>query len=153
MDDHFAKPFRRTDFSLLLQSWLRPMDGPAESDEAAAEAGGPIEDEVLSKLNEYRTFMGDDGIREIASDFGPSGRRYVRKMRRAYAERRWPDVGATAHALCGLSLNISATRLAGACRKIESASNDGSIEEARPLFDIVESEVDRVDDLLNRHVL
>ena len=151
MNDHFTKPFRRADMVSILEKWATPDGRREASRERMTE---PAErHEVLEKIQEYRTFMSEDGIREIASDFGETGGRYIRRMRRAYSERRWPDLGAAAHAMCGLSLNISATRLATACTRIESESDERTLLNAESLFDDMEDELHRVSDLLSRHVL
>ncbi|MEK6641806.1 MAG: response regulator, partial [Nitrospirota bacterium] len=152
MNDYLAKPFTMEQLQNMIASWLPPSPtAPSPDQTDAKRAAGPlktdVEKEVLAAVdrkawNSITTLQRPgkpDILAKILSLYLADSQQLVDKLRQGMAAGEAQLVNEAAHSLKSRSSVLGAVALSDLCRQFEEMGRRGSLADAEPLLDPLES--------------
>ena len=152
MNDYLAKPFTMEQLQNMIASWLPPSPtAPSPDQTDAKRAAGPlktdVEKEVLAAVdrkawNSITTLQRPgkpDILAKILSLYLADSQQLVDKLRQGMAAGEAQLVNEAAHSLKSRSSVLGAVALSDLCRQFEEMGRCGSLADAEPLLDPLES--------------
>jgi len=146
MDDYISKPFMIEEIISKIKKWGLKTSEKAEQETIAEvkpdEGVAVLNHKTLEHLREISPENPDEFLREVVNMFLQQAPAMVNEIYFFCKEKRYDDMGHSAHKLKGSSLNIGASALGEICRTIElnARSNKGNdcdvvIENLQSVFD------------------
>jgi signal transduction histidine kinase/CheY-like chemotaxis protein/HPt (histidine-containing phosphotransfer) domain-containing protein len=152
MNDYLSKPFTLEQLQHMLTSWLpsnatapnpeqtesKQAAAPAKSD-AAEEASPAVDRKAWNSIITLQRPGKPDVLAKILSLYLEDSQQLVNKLRQGVAAGEAKLVNEAAHSLKSRSSVLGAVALSELCRQFEEMSRRGSLADAEPLLDPLES--------------
>jgi signal transduction histidine kinase/CheY-like chemotaxis protein/HPt (histidine-containing phosphotransfer) domain-containing protein len=151
MNDYLAKPFTMEQLQNMLASWLPPNPtAPSPDQTDAKHATGPLKADVEKEAASVDRKAWDsittlqrpgkpDILAKILSLYLADSQQLVDKLRQGIAAGEAQLVNEAAHSLKSRSSVLGAVTLSELCRQFEEMGRRGSLADAEPLLDPLES--------------
>ncbi|MBN2311719.1 MAG: response regulator [Candidatus Hydrogenedentes bacterium] len=150
MDDYIAKPVSPDDITAALLRWFRREPVDERPDEPPDEA--PDDLSQLPVLDNERARQSTGGktkiLKRITHVFLSKVPQEVEELSEAIAQADAETTRRLAHSLKGAAATIGGARVSHLALKIEEASKNGDLEEARRLFEPFAREFERLEEAL-----
>ncbi len=173
MSDFLTKPFKRHDLIPVLKKWLPagaaasghpvatsgglPDQPPGSLPANLSPAGSPaaaVGKDIFNVDEAVATFMGDRAIvADLVKILKEKTAGCIKEISEALAENDLERVRASAHAVKGSSLNLSAVRMGTAAAELEEAARDGRADDATVSFRTLELRFNEFSDYLEKLTL
>ncbi len=131
MDRILFKPYSTSDLNSLLANYFTPI-GQVERAEAPKLAAKPKVDildlKALDNIRAIENQSGGDLLAAVIENFRTDGEEKLKELRAGIGDAK--ALGAGAHAIKSMSLNLGAKALSQYCRYCESRWKDGEIDDA-----------------------
>jgi PAS domain S-box-containing protein len=151
MDDYITKPLSTDALAAVLERWISNRSIPATSDDPPkpADRNGlgsdtvdigsagrppPLDPEVIERLSRLGEDTETDLLGELTELFLADAGVRALAIRHALVSGDADEIGRAAHALNGASANVGATRLAGLCATLGTASAAGDLVDSEVQF-------------------
>jgi CheY-like chemotaxis protein len=147
MDGFIAKPIRLEKLASGLEQWplLLGTRRTAEADEAASSPGEEdLQAQVRNQLNDRAGAGGVEFVHNYIDLFLTDTVSRLAKMRKALLTKNTDDLGRESHALKGTCLEFGVVRMGQYCDNLRAASEQGKLEEASRILELLDNEYARV---------
>jgi CheY-like chemotaxis protein len=149
-DDYVTKPFTRSDFERVLETWGGGRV-PRSSDSAAREGKGtasPVRPETLDQLRALQREDEPDFVMSVIERYFDASEELERQMRDASRSGDLAALARAAHTLKSSSAQMGAERLAALSKDLEARARAGATQDLNPLVDEVLRELQLVREAL-----
>ena len=147
MDGFIAKPIRLEKLSSGLEQWplLLGTRRTPDADEAASNSGeDDLQAQVRSQLSDRAGASGADFVHNYIDLFLTDTVSRLDKMRKALLAKNTGELSRESHALKGTCLEFGVVRMGQYCDGLRAASEQGNLEEASRILEMLDNEYARV---------
>jgi signal transduction histidine kinase/DNA-binding response OmpR family regulator len=155
MDDYVAKPFTKDELQYMVEKWLRgcgearPLEKSQMGAESQQGAQGPeslptFDPGKLESLLPSESGGDKNLAQRVVDVYLKSSSDLVSALRDAVGTGDLEKTARVAHTLKSSSAQVGAAKLSVLCEDLGARARDGSLEEARELFDDLSAEIDAV---------
>lgn len=156
MDDYLAKPFTVNELHKILDRWLPDKTILLEADESKITLFSNAETSQDIFIDETQTpALDPEKLKELINITGEHFSLLVEgfkadtasvfpNLRIAESENNAVDIRFSAHALKGISVNISAVTMSQLCKTLEDQARDNNIVDLKKQIRMIEEEYERI---------